>query len=161
MKNKKIIIYFILLIISISIEKTLFIKADTYDNNIIFADTFSTYCTDGFGNNKRTYNIFEYKETADLKVKYDRRYILIDDNNLEKIKELFYNIQNNYEKDKCMVKYDIESGCSCKTKFYNKFDNSFINYGDYIFITDEDNHINIYFYDIETHILYSIKLPNI
>lgn len=160
-----IIIPFVFVIITIVFG----VKSENYsriDNNINDDYIDSYKCQYGLRDNI-TYEVYYYDEDKNTNMIKHHDHIIVNEDNIEELKDLFKNIEMAINRTECKTKYDVSN-----------IDN--ITYGDYFYLERPDeyyeaikngckekvpyycgeNKYTIYYYDVENHTLFYVKSFN-
>ena len=141
MTRKLILIYLLLLLVIVS-----FIIKKNKDNNInqnIIEDYYKKeQCHRVEWQYLSDFDVYYYEEKDDIFFINNDKYALINEENIELVKDLFEYDTLPFKEKKCN---DLQ----------RKFDINLINYSNYISIwQDEDYEFIVYLYDISNHVLY-------
>ena len=135
-----------------------------FDKNIENGYIDSSKCEISMIQDWQKYEVYKYDSSHDEKFINSDRYVVVDDNNIDEIVELFNYMEDTMKDTKCAFTFDyssISNGNYVRIErpeqYYTELQND-CNVNDF-----DDNHCYymhdfvVYLYDINSHILYKIE----
>lgn len=156
MKNKHILVIIMLLLTGCS--------SLNFDKNIENNYIDSSKCEINMIQDWQKYEVYKYDSSYDEKFINSDRYVIVDDNNIDEIRELFNYMEDIMKDTKCSFTFDYSSITKGNYVRIERPEQYYIelerecdkdNFDDNICYYEHE--FTVYLYDIDSHILYVIK----